>query len=184
MGDLAAVMRALDFAAQKHALQRRKGEAGEPYINHPIRVARYLSDVAGITDPAVLQAALLHDTLEDTDTSEAELREHFGDTVTELVLELTDDKSLPRRTRERIQVDEAASRSTDAANIKLADKLANITDIIEHPPADWTRERKLRYLEWSEEVTERLPNTESRLYELYRHRLAEGRERVESADRI
>jgi guanosine-3',5'-bis(diphosphate) 3'-pyrophosphohydrolase len=71
-------IRALVFAAAKHREQRRKDAAAAPYINHPIAVANVLANEAGITDPIVLCAALLHDTIEDTKTTAAELEEQFG----------------------------------------------------------------------------------------------------------
>src|SRR5690242_21150845 len=94
ISDLALILRAASFAARKHSGQRRKGAEAEPYINHPLEVARLIADEGGVDDPAVLAAALLHDTVEDTKTTPAELRSTFGEEIAALVAEMTDDKSL------------------------------------------------------------------------------------------
>src|SRR5579871_5119268 len=96
MQDQAALLTALHFAAIKHRDQRRKGHDQAPYINHPIEVAELLARVAGITDVVVLQCAVLHDTIEDTQTTAQEIEEQFGAEVRSVVLEVTDDKSLPK----------------------------------------------------------------------------------------
>ena len=72
------ILRAIDFAARKHRDQRRKDEEASPYINHPISVSLLLADIGGIADAEVLSAAILHDTLEDTDTTTEELEAVFG----------------------------------------------------------------------------------------------------------
>ncbi|XP_076792711.1 guanosine-3',5'-bis(diphosphate) 3'-pyrophosphohydrolase MESH1 isoform X2 [Arvicanthis niloticus] len=130
MGSEAAqLLEAADFAAQKHRQQRRKDPEGTPYINHPIGVARILTHEAGITDIAVLQAALLHDTVEDTDTTLDEVELHFGAQVRRLVEEVTDDKTLPKLERKRQQVEQAPHSSPGAKLVKLADKLYNLRDL-------------------------------------------------------
>jgi guanosine-3',5'-bis(diphosphate) 3'-pyrophosphohydrolase len=151
-----AILRAAVFAAEKHRDQRRKDAEASPYINHPLTVARLLAEEGGITDPDVLCAALLHDTIEDTATTAHELREVFGDRVTSIVLELTDDKSLPKAERKRLQVEHAASLSTEAKLVKLADKIANVRDIIHSPPADWPASRKTEYFAWAASVVKGL----------------------------
>ncbi|XP_075860849.1 guanosine-3',5'-bis(diphosphate) 3'-pyrophosphohydrolase MESH1 isoform X1 [Microcebus murinus] len=130
MGSEAAqLLEAADFAARKHRQQRRKDPEGTPYINHPIGVARILTHEAGITDIAVLQAALLHDTVEDTDTTLDEVELHFGAQVRRLVEEVTDDKTLPKMERKRLQVEQAPHSSPGAKLVKLADKLYNLRDL-------------------------------------------------------
>nr|KAF6409999.1 HD domain containing 3 [Rousettus aegyptiacus] len=130
MGSEAAqLLEAADFAARKHRGQRRKDPEGTPYINHPIGVARILTHEAGITDIAVLQAALLHDTVEDTDTTLDEVELHFGAQVRGLVEEVTDDKTLPKLERKRLQVEQAPHSSPGAKLVKLADKLHNLRDL-------------------------------------------------------
>ncbi|CAH7342318.1 Hddc3 [Phodopus roborovskii] len=127
--EVAQLLEAADFAAQKHRQQRRKDPEGTPYINHPIGVARILTHEAGITDIVVLQAALLHDTVEDTDTTLDEVELHFGARVRRLVEEVTDDKTLPKLERKRQQVEQAPHSSPGAKLVKLADKLYNLRDL-------------------------------------------------------
>jgi guanosine-3',5'-bis(diphosphate) 3'-pyrophosphohydrolase len=145
------LLRALAFAAEKHRHQRRKGAGASPYINHPIAVASVLAE-AGETDEATLIAAVLHDTVEDTATTPAELEEQFGPVVAGLVREVTDDKSLPSAERKRRQVERAAGASPRAKRIKLADKICNVRDVTHDPPASWPLERRLEYLSWAERV--------------------------------
>ncbi|XP_049761589.1 guanosine-3',5'-bis(diphosphate) 3'-pyrophosphohydrolase MESH1 isoform X1 [Elephas maximus indicus] len=127
--EVAQLMEAADFAARKHRQQRRKDPEETPYINHPIGVARILTHEAGITDIVVLQAALLHDTVEDTDTTLDEVELHFGAQVRRLVEEVTDDKTLPKLERKRLQVEQAPHSSPGAKLVKLADKLYNLRDL-------------------------------------------------------
>ena len=105
-----------------------------------------------MTDIEVLCAALLHDTIEDTETVVDELSVVFGSAIAAIVLEVTDDKSLPKHTRKDLQVEHAPRISAKAKLVKLADKICNLRDITEAPPADWSRERKLAYFEWSKRV--------------------------------
>lgn len=144
------VLEAALFAAEKHRHQRRKDHAATPYINHPLGVAKILCE-AGIEDVDVLVAALLHDTVEDTETTPSELAERFGPRVASLVAEVTDDKSLPKTERKRLQVATAAGKSEGARLIKIADKIANLRDLADHPPA-WDDERMEAYRGFSAEV--------------------------------
>jgi guanosine-3',5'-bis(diphosphate) 3'-pyrophosphohydrolase len=147
-----ALLLAVDFAARKHRRQRRKDSEATPYINHPIAVAGVLARVGVVTDLATLQAAILHDTLEDTQTTPQELEEQFGRAVRSLVQEITDDKSLPQNERKRLQIEHAANLSVAARQIKVADKLCNVGDITAAQPADWSLARKRDYLDWAERV--------------------------------
>lgn len=150
--DLEGLFAALHFAADKHRDQRRKGECASPYINHPIEVAELLVRVGGVTDFRILQAAVLHDTLEDTQATAEELEARFGATVRGLVEEVTDDKSLPKAERKRLQVQHAPSLSAGARQIKIADKICNVRDVCMRPPRDWPMDRRLEYLAWAERV--------------------------------
>src|SRR5688500_16552266 len=125
----ARLLRALQFAAGKHRDQRRKGSARAPYINHLIDVAGILAEVGGVDDPTVLQAAILHDTLEDTETSVTELQREFGPDVAAIVAEVTDDKSIPKAERKRLQIEHAPALSNAAKQLKVADKISNISEI-------------------------------------------------------
>lgn len=149
---ISAVLRATLFAAEKHKNQRRKDAEASPYINHPIALAAVLANEGGVVDPDVLCAALLHDTIEDTETTADELRTTFGAAVTGIVLEVTDDKSLPKAERKRLQVEHAAHASPQAKLVKLADKICNLRDILSSPPSDWPVERKQEYFDWAARV--------------------------------
>ncbi len=148
----AALLSALRFAAQKHSCQRRKDSVASPYINHPIAVAEVLARVGGVTDLAMLRAAILHDTIEDTQTTPAELDERFGQEVRLLVQEVTDDKRLPKEERKRLQIEHAPHLSAGAKQIKMADKICNLGDITPTEPPDWPLNRKRKYLDWAESV--------------------------------
>lgn len=142
------LLAAIAYAAEQHVRQRRKGvpkgtHKRTPYINHPLRVATLLAK-AGIEDVTVLSAAVLHDTVEDTDTTPDELREHFGEAVTSIVMEVTDDKTLPKEERRRLQIEHAPTLSYGAALVKLADKVDNIRDLGDEPP-EWSTSRVSEY---------------------------------------
>lgn len=164
MDNLTAILlRTADFAASKHVDQRRKDSKATPYINHPIGVTNILANEAGIEDIAVLQAALLHDTVEDTKTTLEELRLNFGDKVASIVAEVTDDKSLSKDERKRLQVEHAKHASREAKLVKLADKLHNLRDLVNNPPPDWTPERVQGYFVWSREVVNACKGTNEAL---------------------
>ena len=141
--------RATGFAAWKHDGQLRKGEGKTPYIHHPIEVTAILAEVGDVTDLDVLQAALLHDTIEDTKTTADELDSHFGARVREFVLEVSDDKTLDKHERKALQVEHAPHLSVEAQTIKLADKISNIIDVAFSTPIDWPAERQLEYFDWA-----------------------------------
>jgi len=154
----ALLLEAVAFAAEKHRHQRRKDAEASPYINHPIALANLLKR-EGIGDTAVLCAALLHDTIEDTNTTADELRVAFGEIITSVVLEVTDDKNLARAERKQLQVRHAHTLSERARLVKLADKICNVYDIVAAPPANWTLARKQEYLQWAKDVVDRLRGT-------------------------
>ena len=143
------LLRALAFASERHSRQRRKDADASPYINHPIAVARLLAEDGGVVDDTLLVAALLHDTIEDTETTADELRAQFGEAVTALVLELTDDKALPKAERKRLQIAHAAVASPAAKQLKIADKVCNLRDILASPPEGWSVARKREYVDWA-----------------------------------
>jgi (p)ppGpp synthase/HD superfamily hydrolase len=159
--------RAMDFAAHRHSAQRRKGIRAEPYIIHLTEVARLLAEATDGTDTPLLIAGLLHDTIEDTATTEADLRAAFGDEVTSLVLEVTDDKRLPREDRKRLQVELAPSKTLRARMIKIADKTSNLHSLADSPPVGWTAHRKAEYVAWARRVVEACGPTNGRLEALF-----------------
>lgn len=146
------LIKAIAFAAGKHRNQRRKDADASPYINHPIALADVLANEGKVTDINVLCAAILHDTIEDTETTAAELESQFGRRITSIVLEVTDDKSLEKSVRKQRQIEHAAHASREAKLVKLADKICNLRDILSAPPADWPAERKQAYFDWSAQV--------------------------------
>ena len=171
----ADLLRAADFAARKHAGQRRKDPEATPYINHPIAVAELLACFAGVTDLVTLQAALLHDVLEDTETSVEEMDKVVGEEVRKVVQEVTDDKSLPQEERKRLQVEHGPHLSPRAKLIKLADKIYNIRAVDSSSPVGWNLERKLKYLDWSEAVVAGLRGQHAALEELFDFTVREKR---------
>ena len=153
--DVLLVMRAADFAARRHSDQRRKGAAREPYTNHLAEVAALLAEAMDGEDGALIAAGLLHDTLEDTETEYEELQAIFGADVAKLVSEVTDDKSLPKVERKRLQIETAAKKSKRARLIKIADKTSNLRTIAASPPEDWSAARSIEYIDWAEQVVNR-----------------------------
>jgi GTP diphosphokinase / guanosine-3',5'-bis(diphosphate) 3'-diphosphatase len=154
MDDVARLIKAADFAALKHRGQRRKDAEASPYINHPLALARVLKVEAGVDDVEVLVAAILHDTVEDTQTTFEELSGAFGPAVAAIVAEVTDDKRLPKPERKRLQVEHAPHISSKAKLVKLADKICNLRDVVDSPPAHWPLERRRAYFEWARAVIE------------------------------
>ena len=169
---------ALEFAAEKHKGHRRKGGKDVPYINHPISVATMLVTVGGVTDPDILAAALLHDTVEDTDTTAEELTEKFGPVISALVAEVTDDPSLTSAERKATQEREAPFKSHKAKLIRLADKTCNVRDITDTPPPSWSDERRLAYFDWAERVVAGLRGTNAALEAEFDAMLLRAREIV------
>ena len=155
-GELALLLKALAFASLKHRDQRRKDAQASPYINHPIALADLLVNEGGVTDVEVLCAALLHDTIEDTETTPQELEREFGRKVALIVLEVSDNKMLKKGTRKRMQVEHAANASYEAKLVKLADKTCNLRDVNARPPATWDLARRREYFDWAKEVVDRL----------------------------
>jgi len=152
--DIVAVARALDFAARKHSKQRRKGEAAEPYVNHLAEVARLVAEATEGRDTVAVLAALLHDTIEDTGTTREELEREFGPEVAAVVAEVTDDKSLPKPERKRLQVETAPRKSARARLIKIADKTSNLRTIAASPPVGWDLKRQREYFDWATRVVD------------------------------
>ncbi|MBD8526099.1 HD domain-containing protein [Pseudomarimonas arenosa] len=158
---------ALAFAAHKHRDQRRKDIEASPYINHPIALLRVLRLEAGVQDLQVLCAALLHDTIEDTETTEEELEQRFGRVITGIVIEVTDDKRLDKATRKRAQVEHAPHLTLQAAQVKLADKICNLRDVAQSPPPDWSLQRRQQYFDWAKEVIDGLRGANAELEALF-----------------
>ena len=169
------LIKALAFAAHKHKDQRRKDESALPYINHPIALANVLANEAGITDENVLCAAILHDTIEDTETTKEELIKEFGEKVAAIVLDVTDDKNIKDKAlRKQLQIEHAPHISHEAKLVKLADKISNLRDILNSPPKDWDRERKRDYFAWAASVVQGVRGTSASLEKIFDSLLEQG----------
>ena len=172
--ELKLLLKALAFAAHKHRDQRRKNKGASPYINHPISIADILCNEAHVTDMNIICAALLHDTVEDTQTTEDELILEFGLDITGIVMEVTDDRSKTKQVRKQLQVEHAAHISPEAQIIKLADKISNLRDIANDPPKGWSLERKREYFDWAKRVIDEVrgvhPGLEAMFDEVYARR--------------
>jgi guanosine-3',5'-bis(diphosphate) 3'-pyrophosphohydrolase len=164
---LPLIIKAVNFAADKHRGQSRKDANNTPYINHPIALANLLANYAGISDVNVIAAAILHDTVEDTDTTVEDIEELFGTAIRNIVIEVTDDKSLPSPERKRLQIEHAAVISHEAKLVKLADKISNLQDIIASPPVKWSLQRKREYFDWAKAVIDQLRGTNEKLEKLF-----------------
>jgi guanosine-3',5'-bis(diphosphate) 3'-pyrophosphohydrolase len=160
-------LKALAFAASKHRDQRRKDRQASPYINHPIALVDILVNEGDVTDSATLCAALLHDTIEDTETTPEELQALFGQRICDIVLEVTDDKGLIKSERKRMQIENAAQASVEAKRVKLADKTANLRDIANSPPTGWSLQRRQAYFDWARRVIDRLRGVDASLEAIF-----------------
>jgi guanosine-3',5'-bis(diphosphate) 3'-pyrophosphohydrolase len=169
--DLKLLLKALSFAAHKHKDQRRKDVEASPYINHPISLASILCNEAHVTDIEVICGALLHDTVEDTDTTFDELNGEFGPTIKEIVVDVTDDKNLSKAERKQQQIDHAAHACDKAKLVKLADKITNLRDVAHNPPPGWSLQRRQEYFDWAKQVIDQVrgvhPGLESIFDEAY-----------------
>jgi guanosine-3',5'-bis(diphosphate) 3'-pyrophosphohydrolase len=172
--DLKRLLKALGFAATKHRDQRRKDVEASPYINHPIALANILCNEGRVTDVEVICSALLHDTIEDTATTPQELEMEFGRVIRDIVMEVTDDKSLAKEERKRLQLEHAAQLSDKAKRVELADKISNLRDVASSPPPDWSLERRRAYFDWAKQVVDQLrgvdPTLEAVFDEAYGNR--------------
>lgn len=169
------ILRAMRFSAEKHNDQRRKDSKSSPYINHPIQVAETLWTMGGVRDEALIAAAILHDTIEDTNATPEEIKREFGEEILGLILEVTDDKSLPKEVRKQLQIETAPHKSPRAKLLKLADKLCNIYDIVHFPPRDWSLKRKQEYLLWTGKVIAGIRGINGKLEAHYDETLKEGK---------
>lgn len=177
--ELNRLIHALAFAAARHRDQRRKDAQASPYINHLIAVLDILWTTGGVRNGELLTAAVLHDTLEDTHTSPEEIAEEFGLKVRALVLELSDDKSLPSLVRKQLQIKHAPALSPESKQIKLADKISNVGDMAFSPPPDWPWQRKADYLDWAEKVVAGLRGANPAMEARFDEVLSAGRKALE-----
>ncbi len=182
MNNLNKILHAARFAAEKHTGHFRKGSRREPYINHPIEVANLIANVALVEDEDILSAALLHDTVEDCGVLPEEITEKFGETVCGYVMEVTDDKSLPKHERKLLQIEHAPHLSYGAKVIKLADKISNVRDVIASPAEGWDKQRRVEYVQWAVNVVEGLRGASDQLDELFDEVVALANEKLDEVD--
>ncbi|HNW57644.1 MAG TPA: HD domain-containing protein [Bacteroidales bacterium] len=182
MNDISLILKALEFAAERHKSQFRKGADKAPFINHPIQVADLLANRAGENDPVLISAAILHDVIEDTVNSVEEkqelinrIREIFGEEILSVTLEVTDDKTLEKKDRNRQQVENVSSLSDKAKKLRVADKIMNLHDISAYPPEDWSLQRILEYHDWAEKVVAGARGVNPVLDKLFDETLKAGR---------
>jgi len=149
---LRLVSEAAELAARRHAGQQRKGCDEEPYINHLAEVANLLAAACNGEDAELVAAGWLHDTIEDTDTTHDELAQRFGPRVAGLVEEVTDDMTLPKSERRKVQILAAPGKSDGAKQIKIADKISNIRARIFFEPDFEQQLELMEYLGWAEQV--------------------------------
>jgi guanosine-3',5'-bis(diphosphate) 3'-pyrophosphohydrolase len=172
--NLKILLKALAFAAHKHKDQRRRDVDASPYINHPISLADILCNEAHVTDIETICGALLHDTVEDTETTAEELEDVFGIAICDIVMDVTDDKTLSKAARKQAQIDHAADISDKAKLVKLADKISNLRDVLNNAPADWNLERRQEYFDWALKVIDQIrgahPELEALFDEIYTKR--------------
>ena len=180
IGEISLFLKALSFAAEKHRDQRRKDEQASPYINHLIDVANILWETGRIRDMTTIIAGILHDTLEDTNTTPEELEAAFGGDIRSIVGEITDDKGLPQEERRRLQVEHAGKLSLRARQVKLADKISNIGNLIDSPPKKWSPERKLEYVAWGKEVIDKLRGSNEPLERHFDKLITKARREIEA----
>ena len=176
--DLSVFLKAIKFSAEKHRNQRRKDEQESPYINHPIEVANVLWTVGDVYDVTTIVGALLHDTIEDTNTTPEEILNNFGKDVLALVLEVSDDKNLPKKERKIKQIKKASFLSFRAKQLKLADKICNISDIANYPPQNWSWQRRVDYLEWADSVIAGLRGVNAKLETYFDETLTEAQKKL------
>lgn len=172
------LLRAAHFAAKKHRDQRRKDRAASPYVNHLLAAAETLAR-HGELERVPLLAAILHDTVEDTETTPEELSESFGEEVAAVVAEVTDDKTLPKEQRKQKQEEKAPDFSRAAKLVKIADKISNISDVIHAPPTGWSTERRREYLLWAARVVDGCRGTNAGLESEFNGILEDGLRRLD-----
>jgi (p)ppGpp synthase/HD superfamily hydrolase len=178
--ELVQLARAADYAARRHIGQRRKGERGEPYINHLTEVAALLAEATDGADVVLVMGGLLHDTVEDTDATPADLERQFGPEVAALVAEVTDDKNLSQKERKRLQVETTPHKSRRAKLLKIADKTSNLRGLVTSPPVGWTEERLRDYVEWAAEVVRSCRGLNARLEAAFDAAHAEAKRRYDA----
>lgn len=167
--------RAAHFAAKKHKGQKRSN-GKTPYIAHPIAVAKILHDEAGIKDDATIIASLMHDTIEDTNTTREEIAELFGNEVASIVAEVSNPPGIGAN-KHQWQIDHAKELSDKAASLKVADKIANLRDIVNDPPV-WDQQKKMDYYDHANMMVDAIEKPHPILRDLFKKQYSEGRKKI------
>jgi len=175
MNTINKLVEAASFAAQRHTGHQRKGNDKQPYINHPLEVANLIANVGQVDDVDVLIAAILHDTVEDVGVTKDDIVKQFGERVAGIVMEVTDDKTLPKEERKRLQVEHAPHLSPEAKMVKLGDKISNISDVTNNPPDGWDVQRRKQYIDWGEAVGKGLRGVNDSLEKKFDETIASAR---------
>jgi len=175
MNTINKLVEAASFAAQRHTGHQRKGNDKQPYINHPLEVANLIANVGQVDDVDVLIAAILHDTVEDVGVTKDDIVKQFGERVAGIVMEVTDDKTLPKEERKRLQVEHAPHLSPEAKLVKLGDKISNISDVTNNPPDGWDLQRRKQYIDWGEAVGKGLRGVNDSLEKKFDETIASAR---------
>lgn len=178
MSDLHLLMRALNYAAEQHKAQRRKGNESVPYINHPIKVTAIITQFVPNAGDELIAAALLHDVVEDTDATIDDIKNRFGEKIASIVQEVTDDKSLAKAKCKQKQIDNAPHLSLNAKLIRISDKIANVRDICGENIPDWDYKTKIEYLNWAEEVVKGLGKFHDELEFTFKDEVRWGRLKI------
>jgi hypothetical protein len=160
---MAELLKAINFAADSHRNQRRKNAEQTPYINHPIGVAYILAEIGQVTDLDTLIGAILHDTVEDTDATLDEIEEQFSAKIRQIVADVSDDKSLPKAERKKLQIEHAPHACPEAQLVKLGDKIHNLESLLEDPPRFWNVVQIQGYFVWAKQVCDQVRGVNSSL---------------------
>ncbi|MCA6363679.1 MAG: bifunctional (p)ppGpp synthetase/guanosine-3',5'-bis(diphosphate) 3'-pyrophosphohydrolase [Bacteroidetes bacterium] len=153
---------AILFAAVCHNGQYRK-DGKTPYINHPLEVMHHLAHIADVKDTELLCAAVLHDVIEDTHATAAEIEKRYSKRISQIVEELTDDKHMGKTERKLMQVENAHLLSPEARLIRISDKICNVHDMHFAPPQNWHTTERLNYITWALSVVDQIRGTDARL---------------------
>jgi len=175
--DFELFLKALSFATKQHSGQVRKGGLGIPYINHPVEVTRVLYELGDVRDMDLLCAALLHDVVEDTETTKEDLEREFGKEIAGIVEEVSDPHELDTLAARKRQIIIAPKLSYSAKLLRLVDKICNVKDIGESPPL-WQNGRRLEYIAWATQVVEALKPVNTTLENLFEKVKREALEKI------
>jgi len=157
--DAEAVLGAAIFATEKHKSQVRSNEKKTPYIIHPIEVADLVMKIGHVYDKDVLITALLHDVMDDTQTTYEQITSLYGTKVSSYLEEMTSKQGLSLKEQKKQQIMQAFRQNPSVAIIKLSDKLSNLKTLATSPPPSWSRDRIDQYFQWAQTVIENLPES-------------------------